>query len=275
MVWQRNDDQYGVSRKITRIPRTIRLAAVGLDQLAMNYSARSHTDGILDEHELEEVLAQPELIDALVKVERWHRAGHDCARCVQPAENSIVIHDFLVYNPDSGSVATETEQKSLGGRQGNHVRWHVQRGKRVAGCDWCAIGERSDDRVGTDVGSESPVPVPVPNYLNDINHPPNSGSVSDARDSESDQKMMGRLRREALVEAQRLGIKNLSDVRDWLEQASGQALDMGQAVLLAADVLRRSKRDVDDADAYVIGACRKTPGRVAGYADGLDLGRAS
>jgi hypothetical protein len=99
MVWQRNDDQYGVSRKITRIPVTalgvpIKLAAVGLDQLAKNYSCREMTGGILDAVELDSVLATPVLVDELVRVELWHRTGHDCEECVQPPPRGIVIHDF-------------------------------------------------------------------------------------------------------------------------------------------------------------------------------------
>lgn len=280
MGWQKTDDQYGISRKISRLSRRdiqapLRLAAVGLDQLAMNYSVRSHTDGIIDEDELDELLAQTALVDALVKVDRWHRRGHDCPRCVQPPENGIVIHDFLIYNPDAASVAARTADKSSGGREGNHRRWHAQRGVSVPGCEWCATDDRSDNRSGIDKGgnrsANPPGPGPGPKDLTDINHPPKSGPVSNARDDEPDKKMMNRLRRQALTDAQQLGITDLAAVRDWLEKASGMTLNMGQAVELSRDILGRSRGDVLEPDRYVIGVCRKSPHRVAEYADGRDF----
>lgn len=280
MVWQRNDDQYGVSRKITRIPRGIRLAAVGMDQLAMNYSVRALTDGVLDESELEEVLATEALIDALVKVDRWHRTGHDCARCVQPPAGSIVIHDFLEYNPDAASVGSGRDEKAKGGREGNHKRWHVQRGISVASCEWCAIDKRSDNRSPNRHGRESdtdslrnpPGPVPVPELPDtDVTHLPKSGHVGNARAKKSDQALLDRLRIAALADAQRLGVSDLAVVRDWLERASGCALTMGQAVELAGDILARARGEVREPDRYVIGVCRKSPHRVAEYAAGRDL----
>lgn len=276
MVWQRNDDQYGVSRKVTRIPRSKRLAAVGLDQLAMNYSVRAHTDGVLDENELDEVLAQPELIDALVTVERWHRAGHDCARCVQPPESGIVIHDFLVYNPDSASMAARTAEKSEGGREGNHRRWHAQRGISVPGCEWCARDNRSDNRSGSDVNPNRspnpPGPGPVPKDLTDTKKNPKSGHLSNAGARKTDQKLLDRLRTEALIDAQRLGITDLPTVRDWLERSTGRTFTMGDAVELARDILSRAKGDVQDADRYLIGTCRKSPSRVREYAIARQVG---
>jgi hypothetical protein len=83
--------------------------------------------------------------------------------------------------------------------------------------------------------------------------------------------MMNRLRRQALTDAQQLGITDLAAVRDWLEKASGMTLNMGQAVELSRDILGRSRGDVLEPDRYVIGVCRKSPHRVAEYADGRDF----
>lgn len=230
MVWQRNDDQYGVSRKVTRIPRGDRLAAVGLDQLAKNYSVRALTDGVLDEVELVEVLATRKLIDTLVEVGLWHRDGHDCDRCVQPPHRGVVIHDFLEYNPSREQVETL--------RESERVRKASQR-----------------DKKRTPVGSDHPVPVPVPRR--DIAHPRQASSEGDGADSADDP---------TVVAAQGLGIKSLMRVRS----AFGDLLDAdasdGEVVDAAAAVLERSRTFVNSPEAYIEKAVKESPYEVGMYA---------
>jgi hypothetical protein len=267
MVWQRNDDQYGVSKKITRIPRkpimaAARLAAVGLDQLAMNYSVRALTNGILDENEIEEVLATEELVDLLVKVGRWHRHGHDCDRCVQPPEGGVVIHDFLVYNPDASSVSAARADKSEGGKRGNHTRWHAKRGISDPSCEWCATGDRSDVRSRTESGRESdteslrnpPVPGPVPRQTDDRDtHSP--VTKVDAHASETDE---GFIR----AEAARVGIRNLRRCKRAIHRVVGPLPSDAHLIDMVVAIIQLANEPVRSVEAYVETACLNSPGEV-------------
>lgn len=230
MVWQRNDDQYGVSRKVTRIPRGDRLAAVGLDQLAKNYSVRALTDGVLDEVELVEVLATRKLIDTLVEVGLWHRDGHDCDRCVQPPHRGVVIHDFLEYNPSRQQVETL--------RESERVRKASQRDKR-----------RNPG------GSDHPVPVPVPRR--DKAHPRQASNEGDGVDSADDP---------TVAAAQSLGIKNLGRVRASLGDLLDSDATDGEVVDVAAAVLGRSRTFVNSPEAYIEKAVKKSRHEVSVYA---------
>lgn len=153
MVWQKIDDQFGVSKKVVRIPRRRRQQCVGLWVLALNYAGRSLTDGILDSAELDDLDARSTDVAELVRVELWHTAGHDCDRCEQPVPGAVVIHDFLIYNP--------SKEKVLADREAERVRKMSQRDKR-----------RTPGSV-PDV-SEHPVPDPVPRLTDMTNVPESS-----------------------------------------------------------------------------------------------------
>lgn len=254
MVWQRVDDQFGVSKKVTRIPPKLRLAAVGLWELASNYSARESTDGVLDSAELESVLATRVLVAELVRVELWHGSDHECEHCVQPSPGGIVIHDFLEYNPDASSVAAARESKSDGGRLGNHVRWHVQRGVTDPRCDLCAIPHP----IGTPIGKRSlrnpPVPGPVPDPdlgQTDMADSHTSGPVGN-RASGTDEGDLG-----ALCERQAaaLGVE-LGKVRTAVGKACGRFPGPTVLMRIVATVLERATPPVKSPTGVVLSSVR-------------------
>ena len=113
MVWQRIDDQFGVSQKVIRIPRKRRQQCVGLWLLATNYSVRALTDGVLEAHELDELDARPTDIAELVRVGMWHGPQHSCGRCPRPPKGGVVVHDFLVYNKSRSQVEAEREKERV------------------------------------------------------------------------------------------------------------------------------------------------------------------
>ena len=260
MVWQKIDDQFGVSRKVTRIPRKNRLAAIGLWELASNYAVRALTDGVLDDAELDEVMATPTLVAALVKVGLWHEAGHDCERCIEPPAGGIVIHDFLEYNPDASSVAAGRESQSEGGRHGNHVRWHTKRGVTDPSCEWCAIG----DPIGNPIASVSlanppgPVPVPKTDMTNDfeVSH------VGDVAQQWTDQEKS---------QARSAGIKNVDAVASALVGCCGPMSNRA-VVLLCQAICARARRTVTRVDGYVLTAAKSSPDDVRWEFERLDLG---
>lgn len=269
MVWQKIDDQFGVSKKVTRIPRKQRLAAVGLWELAANYSVRALTDAVLDENELDEVLATPALTDLLIRVDLWHGTGHECDRCAQPPAGGIVIHDLLVYNPDVSSVKANRDIKSEGGKQGNHIRWHERRGITDPSCDWCAIG----DRFVVDVASDSlrnppgPVPGPVPERPTDIGTDTQSSPDPNVRAFGPDE-----FNEIVTQRAQRAGIQNLGKLYALLTDTVNGHLSPTGAIELAEVIVSRSQQPVKDVDRYVASSCQKSPDDVQWHYDRLDLG---
>lgn len=261
MVWQKIDDQFGVSKKVTRIPRRSRLAAIGLWELASNYSVRALTDGVLDENELDEVMATPALIGVLVGVGLWHAQGHACSRCVQPADGGIVIHDFLEYNPDASSVGAGRDEKSEGGRHGNHIRWHVNRRITDPSCDWCAIAS------GSLRNPPGPVPGPVPEDLTDIGNPPQSSPVVTVGAEGPDE-----VDEIVAQKARRAGIRDIAKLGRVLRSTVNGPLTSSSAVELAVLIADRSQHPVKNIDAYVASACRNSPEDVQHWYDTCDLG---
>ncbi len=117
MVWQKIDDQFGVSQKVIRIPRKRRQQCIGLWTLAGNYATRALTDGRLEVHELDELDARKTDIDELVRVGLWHRPGDPCdspyEHCRPAPDGGVSIHDFLVYNPSREKVLADREAERV------------------------------------------------------------------------------------------------------------------------------------------------------------------
>lgn len=255
MVWQRVDDQFGVSKKVTRIPLKQRLAAVGLWELASNYSARESTDGLLDAAELESVLATRPLVAELVRVGLWHGPEHGCEHCAQPTVGGIVIHDFLEYNPDASSVAAERESKSDGGRLGNHVRWHVRRGVVDPRCDLCAIAEPIAPPIANGSLRNPPVPGPVPGPdlgRTDTPDSHTSGPVGNRADGTDE----GDLEALCVRQAAALDV-DFVKVRTSLGKATGRLPSPTIAMRIIATVLERATPPIKSPTGVVLTAVKR------------------
>lgn len=72
-MWFKVDDRLSSSRKIKRIPRSIRLAAVGLWSLSGSWSAGEELDGAVPDYILEDFGATDELVEALVASGLWEK----------------------------------------------------------------------------------------------------------------------------------------------------------------------------------------------------------
>lgn len=259
MVWQKIDDQFGISRKVTRIPRRNRLSAIGLWELASNYSVRSLTDGVLDAVELEEVLATAALIRELVAVDLWHAVGHDCVRCVQPPAGGIVIHDFLEYNPDASSVSAARDTKSEGGKHGNHVRWHLNRRISDPKCEWCATGEP----IASASLRNPPGPVPGPVPMTDMTYDTQVSPESDVAAGSTDEGV--------ITQARFVGVRDLTSLMVAFRECCGPITPQG-TIELVRTICSRSKHPVEKVDAYVLTVIRDTPDEVRWDYERLDLG---
>lgn len=253
MVWQRIDDQFGVSQKVIRIPRKRRQQVVGLWTLANNYAVRALTDGVVEEHELDELDAKEPDIKELVRVELWHSRGHKCDACPQPPVGGIVFHDFLDYNFSREQVMADREKE--------RVRKAAQRAKRGPS------GTPDGTPDGRDPVSGDPVPSrpdPVPSPLTDMTHGPQSGPVGDGAPSGLDGAEVISLK------ARTAGIKDLAEVMRLLRPIVGAISEAG-AIELVRETTSRARDEVKNVDAYFARACRSSPDEVRADYDRLDV----
>lgn len=144
MAWVRYDDQYPIHRKVAGLSD----AAFRLHTAAIFWCARNGTDGFVPKEDLDQVCAQvraPARFAAECVIRRtWHLADEECSseNCPPSREDrGWRIHDYLEYQPtkDESEAARQKqlEQKSSGGRLGNHRRWHEARGVKDPDCPWC------------------------------------------------------------------------------------------------------------------------------------------
>lgn len=253
MVWQRIDDQFGVSQKVIRIPRKRRQQVVGLWTLANNYAVRALTDGVVEEHELDELDAKELDIKELVRVELWHSRGHKCDACPQPPAGGIVFHDFLDYNFSREQVMADREKE--------RVRKAAQRAKRGPS------GTPDGTPDGRDSVSGDPVPSrpdPVPSPLTDMTHEPQSGPVGDGSPNGLDGAEVISLK------ARTAGIKDLAEVMRLLRPIVGAISEAG-AIELVRETTSRARNEVKNVDAYFARACRSSPDEVRADYDRLDV----
>lgn len=97
MVWFKVDDGFYSSQKVLSMPRSCRLAAVGLWTMAGNWSGRELTDGRVPEYVLAELGATPRLRQALVEARLWLDHG--------PA--GVEFHSWADYQPTRAEVEAE------------------------------------------------------------------------------------------------------------------------------------------------------------------------
>lgn len=253
MVWQRIDDQFGVSQKVIRIPRKRRQQVVGLWTLANNYAVRALTDGVVEEHELDELDAKEPDIKELVRVELWHSRGHNCDACPQPPAGGIVFHDFLDYNFSREQVMADREKE--------RVRKAAQRAKRGPSGTPDGTPDGRDPVSGVPVPSR---PDPVPSPLTDMTHEPQSGPVGDGSLNGLDGAEVISLK------ARTAGIKDLADVMRLLRPIVGVISEAG-AIELVRETTSRARDEVKNVDAYFARACRSSPDEVRADYDRLDV----
>lgn len=146
-MWAKVDD------KLFSHPKWLATSTAGkaLWVSALSWCASQEGDGCVPTHVLPLLGATKAAARSLVASGLW-----------EEADGGWAFHDWIEYQPDGATAKAVRAQKSSGGREGNHRRWHVKRDTKVAGCEFC---ESESDRI-SDRGSESepnpPVPGPVP-----------------------------------------------------------------------------------------------------------------
>lgn len=122
MSWAKFDDRYDDNRKVRRAWRRNR-GAVGLHAMAITYSARHETDGLIDEDWIEDKLPdaaeRESVLDVLLEAGLFEPAG----------EGLYSVHDYLDFNAPHAELAdrrrADAERKAAArasGGQKNRAR---------------------------------------------------------------------------------------------------------------------------------------------------------
>jgi hypothetical protein len=107
------------------------------------FCRRVHSDGYLTHRQAVHVvgagLEDPEAaVVALVTVGLWTRIGGESG-AISPDET---------YRVTAWNGWVDTDRASEEGARGNHLRWHVQRGRSEPSCPWCIGGESGGESGG-------------------------------------------------------------------------------------------------------------------------------
>jgi hypothetical protein len=105
VTWFRVDDQFAGHPKVVRIPRKVRLQALGLWLAAGCRCAQYLTDGFVSEEDLAELGGTPALAQALVDARV--RPGDPGLWLV--VDGGWQFHDWHLYQPTRASVEAERE----------------------------------------------------------------------------------------------------------------------------------------------------------------------
>jgi len=137
MAWARFDDRLHQNPKIARLSSD----AFRLWVCSITFSCLNRTDGLLFDSDLS--LSCPAL---------GPKVRARCAReleevgCWIKTSSGWEIHDFLEFNPSRDELDDAAAIKGKAGSYGNHVRWHVKRGKPDPSCEHCRKEDRIRDR---------------------------------------------------------------------------------------------------------------------------------
>jgi hypothetical protein len=145
MTWFKVDDGLHSHKKVVRAG----VAAMGLWVIAGSWCADNLTDGFIPDYMAARL--DPDYAEhaaRLVAAGFWTDDEED-------GDKGWRFRGWTVYQPSREEAIAERDSKSMGGKVGNHRRWHVDKGVTDPKCTLCS---RSTDRItdhSTDRGSES------------------------------------------------------------------------------------------------------------------------
>lgn len=146
MTWFKVDDGFHGHKKVARAG----IPAMGLWIVAATWCADNLTDGFLPDYIAARLDPDyEEHADRLVMVKLWEAAEQD-------GDKGWLFHDWDVYQPSAEEEKAKRDSKSLGGKQGNHRRWHLARGQVDPECPYCSSDNRSVGDRTTESGANRP-----------------------------------------------------------------------------------------------------------------------
>ncbi len=138
------DDDFYDHPKLDRLPTgTTRLACIGLYWLAISWSNRYLTDGLIPADRVRRLGGSRLLADALVEARLWERSADD-----------YVVHDFGDYSKLRVQVEVERQQKAEAGRKGGLSSGSARR-KQTASTNEAGASRLVEPRT-------VPLPLPLP-----------------------------------------------------------------------------------------------------------------
>jgi hypothetical protein len=141
MTWFKVDDSFHSHPKVLATPP----AALGLWVVAGAWCSANLTDGFVPDYVLPRLLPDAaQLAEQLATSRLWRRT-----------KGGYRFHDWSAYQPTKDEAIAARDRKSSGGTLGNHRRWHVGAGRQDANCAYCQQKHPSDNRSGTDRGTET------------------------------------------------------------------------------------------------------------------------
>src|SRR5690625_2216887 len=148
MAWAKVDDKLHASVKWRRASKGAR----ALWTTALSWCSDQENGGHVPADMLRVLDGTPSDAKSLVNAGLWN-----------VVDDGWEFHNWTEYNPDSASLKAKREAESLGGKRGNHARWHVKQGITVPDCEFCTpSGHPSGTRSGPDQGGESGANPPDP-----------------------------------------------------------------------------------------------------------------
>jgi len=97
---------------------------------SLGWSGNHGTDGRIPASALPWIHGNKPTADLLVKYLLW-----------VPVTGGYEIPNYAERQQLADAIYTVRQQKSEGGQYGNHIRWHVQKGKTDPECEFCKKGK--------------------------------------------------------------------------------------------------------------------------------------
>lgn len=143
MPWGRLDDGLYDHPKVDSLPRGSRLACVGLHVLAISWSNRFLTDGVVPDERIRRFGGTPAHRRALLAVGMW-----------EESPGGIQIHDFAVYNPTKAQVMADRDvARRRAAMNANPSLQRAIRARDGSSCRYCGVVVNWKDRKGPDGGT--------------------------------------------------------------------------------------------------------------------------
>lgn len=215
------------------------------------YSRRQGLDGVIPIQTARAIWSRKVLADLV--------ASHPTRPLLVLDGNDYLIRDYADHQLTTGDIDDLREKRASAGAKGGKAKATRQQpaSKPLAS----AIAKGKQTLAESESRSE------IEKDLTDIGNEPQSSPVVDARTEGLDG-----FNEIVIQKAQRAGIRDIRKLYPLIARTVQGPLTAPAAVELAQVIAERSTRPVNDVDAYVATACRKTPEDVQHWYDTCDLG---
>ena len=172
MAWYKVDDRLPTSRKLMRIPRAQRKAAIGVWTLAGAWSMHEMTDGFVPAYAIEEWGGDDADAQALVRAGMWEEDERD-------GDHGWQFVNWDEYQPTKADVEARRERDRERKRSQPRGKGGKFAGRTVDATD----SARNPDGTGTDSRgniSDSTVPLPSPPHPTPSSAPKRASKLPDS-----------------------------------------------------------------------------------------------